>query len=259
MAILQAQVYSNALKRTVPLSVALPADGYGELPPLRPLPVLYLLHGVNGSQLDWLTSTRVARYASAKGLCVVMPSGENSFYVDNAATGVRWGAFIGEELPMLCRRMFPLSDRREQTYLGGLSMGGYGALVNGLTHPDTFGAIMGFSCALLTDMLRDAPAGALIAAYPASYYAAMLGPTDALAGGRGDCDALVRRLVAERSAAACPRMLLRCGLSDMLLPANRRYHELLTSLGVAHDFETEPGDHEWEFWDRSIKRALEWL
>ena len=70
-----------------------------------------------------------------------MPSGENKFYVDNPVSNEMYGTFIGKELVDFTRRSFPLSRNREDTYIGGLSMGGFGSIVNGLQNPETFGAV----------------------------------------------------------------------------------------------------------------------
>lgn len=83
-----------------------------------------------------------------ENLAVVMPAGENAFYVDQPSIGAMHGQFIGEELVEITRKMFPLSRKREDTFIGGLSMGGFGALRNGLKYHDTFGAVICLSGAL---------------------------------------------------------------------------------------------------------------
>ena len=75
----------------------------------------------------WYTHSR---FANERGLCVVMPSGENMFYVDQEHTHNHYSQFIGEELVEMTRAMFPLSHKKEDTFIAGLSMGGYGAIVN---------------------------------------------------------------------------------------------------------------------------------
>ena len=255
MAILQIQLHSDCLQRNVPITAVLPVEG-GDGQPLR---TLFLLHGISGSQQDWLANTRVSRYATARRVAVIMPDGANHFYVDTPATDERYGEYIGRELPALCRRLFRLSDRREDTCLGGLSMGGYGALRNALTYPDTFGAVLAFSSALLTRMLQAAAPDAQFAGHSMAFYEALFGPRDQMAGGPNDVEALARRLAATRGVNAFPRLLLRCGESDGLLGENQAYHAFLKELGVRHDFEVEPGNHEWDFWDCSLLRGLEWL
>lgn len=136
MAIIKLNYLSKALLRTVDVTVVLPTDTldmdtmtYNQKKEYK---TLYLLHGIFGDQNDWLYGTRIQRFASERGLCVVMPSGENMFYVDQENTHNLYSQFIGEELVEMTRAMFPLSHRKEDTFIAGLSMGGYGAIVNGL-------------------------------------------------------------------------------------------------------------------------------
>ena len=135
MALIQFTYVSNVLLRSVPVQVILPADKLspeGEYLPLKKYKTLYLLNGLWGSHVDWVSGTRIQRWAEERDLAVVMPAGENSFYVDRPGFHTEYGKWIGEELVEITRRMFPLSHKREDTFIGGLSMGGFGALRNGL-------------------------------------------------------------------------------------------------------------------------------
>lgn len=78
-----------------------------------------------------------------------MPSGENRFYLDDEKSGELYGEFIGKELVEFTRKLFPLSDKREDTFIAGLSMGGYGAIRNGLKYAENFGCVIGLSAALV--------------------------------------------------------------------------------------------------------------
>ena len=149
MALMTLSFYAPSLRRTVPLTVMLPTDkqlpgqpGYQNAAPYK---TLYLLHGVFGSNYDWLSGTRVRRLAQDANLCVVMPSGDNKFYCDSPISGDMYGQFISEDLVKFVEATFPVSRRREDRFIGGLSMGGFGAIVNGLRHPETFGAICAMS------------------------------------------------------------------------------------------------------------------
>lgn len=153
MALLQVNYLSKALFRTVPLYVILPSDkidyrtfdyANGKTKKYK---TLYLLHGLLGDCSDWVNGTRIRRWAEEKNLAVVMPSGDNAFYIDYPKTKNNYSDFIGRELVEVTRNMFPLSDKREDTYIAGLSMGGYGALRNGIVYSDTFSHVAGFSSA----------------------------------------------------------------------------------------------------------------
>ena len=152
MAILQVNYVSDALFRMVTLNVILPIDKVDPqgayINKGKKFKTLYLLHGLLGNYTDWVHGTRVQRWAQEHDLAVVMPSADNSFYVNTAAPRNDYGKFIGEELVNVTRMMFPLSDKKEDTFIAGLSMGGYGAMRNGLKYSDTFSHIASFSGAL---------------------------------------------------------------------------------------------------------------
>ena len=141
MALLHVSFFSKTLMRTIPLSVYLPnnaVDFNNQYLSEGPYKALILLHGVMGSEQDWVNQTRILRYAKEKNLALIMPSGENHFYVDQPWNYTNYGEFIGVELPEISRRMFPISRNREDLGIAGLSMGGYGALRNGIKYQDTF-------------------------------------------------------------------------------------------------------------------------
>ena len=141
MALIQVNFMSKALLRTVTVNVILPVDKFSMADQAeredKPYKTLYLLHGIFGNYTDWVTGTDIVRLAQARDLAVVMPSGENGFYLDQPDQGRNYAAFIGEELVNITRKMFPLSRKREDTFIGGLSMGGYGA-IRTMTHSAAF-------------------------------------------------------------------------------------------------------------------------
>ncbi|MDE6202867.1 MAG: acetylesterase, partial [Lachnospiraceae bacterium] len=160
MAIIHVKFFSNSLMRTVPFTAVLPNDGtfskYGEPDFITgKMKTLYLLHGYTGDETDYLANTRVRELGRKYGIAVIMPNGDNSFYVDNPAEKRYFGKYIGEELVAYTRRLFCLSENRKDTYIGGLSMGGYGAMRNGLKYAHTFSKIFAFSGAYLPVRIAD--------------------------------------------------------------------------------------------------------
>ncbi len=117
---------------------------------------MYLLHGGYGNHTDYVSGTRIRRWAEEKNLAVIMPSGDNQFYIDKEDTEEYYGEYVGKEHVEFTRKMFPLSEKKEDTFIAGLSMGGYGALINGLKYADTFGYIGTFSAGLvLKDIIEE--------------------------------------------------------------------------------------------------------
>lgn len=261
MALIQMTLFSRSLMRTVPVTVVLPADKVPDLsaplPPEKKFPTLYLLHGILGSTLDWVSGTRLERYATDRDLCVVMPSGDNAFYLDRPGASQNYGQFVGQELVELTRRMFPLSRERKDTFIGGLSMGGYGALRNGLKYHDTFGAIVALSSAVdMTGIVhRTNDADSFM--HRRSYAEACFGDLDKVLESDKNPAWLVDKLAEEK--ADFPQIYMACGDKDDLLPANQKFADQLTARNIPHTFVIGPGAHEWDFWDTYIRKAMDWL
>ena len=252
MALIQVNYVSNALKRTVPMQVILPVDKLtpdGKLPAPKKFKTLYLLHGYLGNYTDWVSGTRIQRWAEERDLAVVMPSGDNAFYLDYPATDNCYGQFVGRELVEITRRMFPLSDKREDTFIGGLSMGGFGAMRNGLKYHDTFGAIISFSGAFhfLEKMSLQCP----------EYFTSVFG--DLQQAVASDKNPWVLAKVLAKQGEQLPRIYIACGTEDRLLPQSRDFRDLLVANGFDVTYAEGPGDHNWDFWDTYIKKALDWL
>ncbi|MHA7966501.1 alpha/beta hydrolase [Paenibacillus sp. CAU 1782] len=260
MSLAQIGFYSACLKREVVFNALLPLDR-PDIPGLkpkdgRPLKTLYLLHGYSGSHTDWLHFSRIRELADKHGIAVIMPAGENRFYLDNEDTEERMGEYIGKELVDFTREMFPLSKEREDTFIGGLSMGGYGAIRNGLKYGERFGAILGLSSALvpyeIAGIKPDFHNG--IAGY--GYFRSVFGDLDQVMGSDRDPEELVRGLRA--SGSEIPRIYMACGTEDFLLEYNRRFHQFLTNEGVSHTYIETPGAHTWDFWNEHIPGAINW-
>lgn len=261
MALIQVNFMSGSLMRTVTVNVILPAD---KLPfpgmPVkeeRPFKTLYLLHGVFGNYTDWVSNTCIQRWAEEKDLAVVMPSADNMFYVDQPGVNNYYGEFIGKELVEITRRMFPLSRRREDTFIAGLSMGGYGAIRNGLKYHDTFGCIAGLSSALITKGIDGRKDDTPFFLEGRAYAEGIFGNLSRVKGSDKDPEWLAKEL--KDQGSEIPKIFMACGTEDSLLAANRAYKSYLDELGVKVTYEEGPGAHEWDFWNLYIKKVIDWL
>ena len=261
MAFIQMNVLSECLMRTVNVNVILPADKltFPGMPKVdaRPYKTLYLLHGIFGSQVDWINGTNIQRWAEEKDLCVVMPAGENMFYVDQEASHAFYGEFVGRELVELTRKMFPLSDRREDTFIAGLSMGGYGALRNGIKYNDTFGWIGGLSVANIVDGIEEWTDDTPIFLEKRSFAESFFGDLTTIA----ESDKNIKWLAKKRSeeGGPLPKIFIACGTEDSLLERNRSLRDCLKACGFELTYTEAPGAHEWDFWNTHIKEFVDLL
>lgn len=260
MAIIEVNFISKCLMRTVTFNAIIPVDKFGpqaENAEQKPLKTLYLLHGIFGNYTDWVNGTRIQAWAEANDLAVIMPSGENRFYLDDEKSGELYGEFIGKELVEFTRKLFPISDKREDTFIAGLSMGGYGAIRNGLKYAENFGCVIGLSAALVHDTWKDADNSAPIFTFRRNYYEAIFGEYDKVKGSDKDPKALLLKLKEE--GRPVPKMYLCCGTEDGLVTANRDFRDFLNENGVDLTYVEGPGKHDWVFWDTYIKKVLDWL
>jgi putative tributyrin esterase len=246
MAFIQCDFFSNVLGLSVSMNVILPQ-------PIREsYPVLYVLHGLSDDHTIWMRRTAIERYADTYGLAVVMPTVGRSFYT-NMAIGYRYGDYIGEEVPKVAEGLFPIARKREERFVAGLSMGGYGAFKLAMERPERFAAAASLSGALdlAYESYKDAPAEWLAERNN------IFGDITAMAGGPHDLRYLAERMV--DSGGPQPRLYQCCGTEDGLYEQNRRFLAFARGLKLDLTYEEGPGGHEWGYWDRMIQRVLEWL
>ncbi len=266
MAIATLNFFSRSLNRTVTVNAVIPSDKYimGMKTKLQkgPFRTLYLLHGLLGNYTDWITSSQVQRVANKHNLAVVMPSGDNKFYCDSSVTGDMYGEFVSRELVEFSRNTFNLSRDYEDTYIGGLSMGGYGAIINGLRASDTFSRIAAFSSALIKDRILSSTDKHGLDFFTRTQYMAMFGleKIEDFAGSDCDYDYLAEKVANESTRGGRrPKFYISCGTEDHLYDVNFKFKEKLISLGYDVTWVAEIGGHSWDFWNRHIELSMEWL
>lgn len=223
----------------------------------EPMRTLYMLHGYSGDCNDYLLFTTLFDLCRTYNLAVIFPSGENSFYLDDEDKGEMFGEYIGKELVDFTRSLFHLSDRREDTYIGGLSMGGYGAMINGLCFSDTFSKIISFSGAFIELNLADAGTYVTDEVSDEKYQKRVFGDPKELRNSTKDPRCCMERLLAE--GKEIPGIYQCCGSEDFLIEPNRRLHAFMEEKRIPHLYREGNGNHEWEYWLKHLEPALEWL
>jgi S-formylglutathione hydrolase FrmB len=256
MALLRCDFFSDVLEVGTSMTVLLPQASEEQVgvtgarpDPEAEFPVLYLLHGLSDDSTAWLRYSNIDRYSAERGIAVVMPEVQRSFYADEVHGGSYW-TFLTEELPAVVGSFFRVSPRREDTFVAGLSMGGYGAMKWALRRPERFAAAATLS-------------GALDAAYMQEFDLRphMRGLTARVFAGRTvkDSDEDLLHLLATADRDRLPRLMLRCGTEDHLVAQNERFVAACAAAGIPLDSAFGPGAHEWAYWDVQIQAVLEWL
>jgi len=246
MALIRCNHYSKALRLAMHLHAILPEDA----PRGRKLPVLWLLHGMSDDDSIWQRRTSLERFVAKYELAVIMPNVHRSFYC-NMRHGLAYWDYVAKELPELVGRLFPLSQRREETFVAGLSMGGYGALKLALNQPRRFAAAAALSPVIdLEARMRD----------EGSPVKRDLDLTFGEEQQRVPLAAHVLRL-AERVAkrGPRPRLYLACGTEDHLYAHGVRFRDHARALGLDLTYDDGPGGHTWDYWDYQLPKVLAWL
>ena len=137
-------------------------------------------------------------------------------------------------------------------------MGGFGSIVNGLRHPETFGCITALSSALIKDKILQSVNEPGHDFFTRRQYETMFGvdKIEDYVGSVNDYDALADGL---KDAAVKPKIYMACGTEDSLFDANVAFKKRLLADGFDLTWEEGPGVHDWAFWDAYIEKAIKWL
>ncbi len=249
MAAISCDFFSETLEVGVSISVVPPQPtsaqiGVSAAGAAGPPPVLYLLHGLSDDHTAWTRYTSIERYAAAAGLAVVMPAVVRSFYADERH-GHRYWSYVAEELPAVVGSFFRVSGRPEDTFVAGLSMGGYGAMRLALTHPERYAAAASLSGALDLAAIAGQPERRELVA---RVFDGAPAPEEDLFA-----------LLGERAGSPLPPLHVSCGTGDALLPANERFAAAARDAGAAVTTDFRPGEHEWGLWDAVVQEVIAWL
>ena len=263
MALIHVDFFSRVLGKETHATVMLPSFSntyYMTTPqealfdPGRRFKTLTLLHGFSQNETSWQRFSSAERYAERYGLAIVCPDGNNGHYTD-WAVGPQNLTFLQEEFLPALRTIFPLSPRQEDNFVGGLSMGGYGAFKWAFTYPDTFSHVINFS-------------GGVDIRPRIEFYKFHLdprqmeqvfGPLDQVPDGPHDVFRLIRDV--KKSGHPLPRIFSCSGTEDKAGFMNHtNLLKVLEEVQADVTVYTAPGHHDFWFWDEALKKVIsEWL
>lgn len=224
-------------------------------------PVLYLLHGLGGSERDWpraggagQTADRMIGSGAIRPMIIVMPDGEDSWYINSSAYGGP-GAFETAVIDDLVRHV-EASYRAEPSpafrAIAGLSMGGFGAMRIALKYPDRFAAAVSFSGAIVED---DGPGSPVSETQIKLFRGAFGTPFRPDAFNRENVFTYIQAYAA---SSAKTRLLLTVGDDDYFGLYDGAYltFRRLRDAGVPVDLRITDGNHSWDLWRRELERGL---
>lgn len=259
MAHFQITCYSNALHRRMTFQAWIPNDRRTDIPggdaPRPPMKTLFALHGYTGMSENWVPEEMMDKY----NIAVVSASAENSFYLDAEASGHQFETMVAVELVDYVRKTFGLAMRPEETYIAGISMGGYGAVHLGLKYPDRFGKIGMLSAALLVHGLdgwtADEPDRGMLGNY--AFFRETFGDLTTVAVRDTNPEVQIRSLKAAKQQI--PPIFQCVGTEDFLLEPNRTFHNFLLAENVPHAYFESKGGHDNVFWQEYVVKMVDWM
>ena len=230
---------SGALGRPQQYACLMPASAG---PAEQRFPLVVLLHGLAGAWTDWPRFTRIARYLAGKNIVVVCPDGGSGWYPNGVGGGGRYEDDILQDLLPAIEKALPVLPYPHRA-VGGLSMGGYGAVKIALKHPRLFHVAFSHS-------------GALDVARRPDVHPVFGDPVGDAAFRRAEDPAWLAEQALCAPPVDRPLLFLDCGLDDPLIDANRSFSSHLDYIGYGHTYRELPGHHTWPYWDRAFRTQL---
>lgn len=252
MAFITLNYKSMALMRSVAVTVFLPTDMMltDAKPPFK---TLYFLPGYSADSMELCSYLNFRAQSELKGIAVVIPNGDNSFYLDHPGRNSNYSTFVGKELVEVTRQLLPLSDKREDTYIGGISMGGYGALRNGKLYKDTFSKIVAMSPGIefKSIMFQEPSVG-----FSKELFANLFGGEEEYLKG----DANLERIYECAGEEIAQELFLCCGRQDILVyEQNKEFADKLKKWGVPHIYREVEGNHDLDTWEKLMDPVFSFL
>lgn len=262
MATISMDFFSVSLCQLTGVKIVLPNDLQPEMyegnPHFqRPAKMLILLHGFSGTNTDWLLHSGICKLAEKYNLAVICPCGYNSFYLDGPQTGRKFGTFIGKELVEYVSRTFGLSSKREDVFIGGFSMGGFGAIHTALACPDQFSKVLSFSSALIQHNVEKMTPGFEDSHANYDYYRLVFGEPEKLSTSPNNPDYLVTQL--KKQGKPLPEIFMCIGTEDFLYGENQLFRQFLTEQNAPFQYHEAPGAHDFNTVGVFLEQALKFL
>ncbi len=244
MALCSINFFGSSIGFATSMNVILPDTGPG------PFPVFYLLHGLSDDHSIWLRRTSIERYVAGVPIIIVMPTTHRGFYTNGQSPATyRYEDHIINDVVGFVDRTFPTLKTRAGRVIGGLSMGGYGAVKLALKHPDLFCSATSHSGAMYGPLFKPM-SGKKPDQSMEPEFATIFGKR--YLGGPDDPIALAKKCPKNKR----PALRIDCGTEDFLIEHNRSFHAQLTKQKFPHEYHEAPGNHNWAYWDTHIQHAL---
>jgi enterochelin esterase-like enzyme len=256
-------IKSAILKQGMKYNVYLP-NGYQKSQ--KRYPVLYLLHGYSGNETDWVKigkadsmANKLMETKAIPEMIIVMPDGRNDYYLNTFDGRFKYEDYFIKELVPFVDSTFRTKTERASRALAGLSMGGYGAALYGLKHPEMFSVGVGLSSAIRTDE-------AMIALSDSLFDSRFEGKLGLKLRGQGKVNDYYQKNSVLKLMEMMPESTLKatrwyfdCGDDDYLIEGSCALHVLMNKRRIAHEFRVRDGAHDWTYWRTALPDVLKFV
>jgi S-formylglutathione hydrolase FrmB len=248
MALIRLDHVPESIRVNLPLYLIIPDPKKVKEMPIRDRKVLYLLHGLSDDGSAWQRFSSIETFAYAQGLVVVMPSFGRSFYVDQP-NGQKYFSYLVDELPQYLSDVFNITPNRENTFIAGNSMGGYGTFKAAFLHPEKYRAAFSLSGVLSLAILDNH------SDKRQPEFEHLFGDLSKLPGSQHDPAVWIKQAIEKKMDL--PKLFIACGKQDDLYPLSVMFHSACQAAGFDVQYQEEDAQHDWIYWDKMIKWFIE--
>lgn len=254
--ILRGNIFSKTLEMETGITIVTPNEFQTD----RPYQIVYLLHGLCGRNGDWVDYTMLPVYANDYNVIFIMPEVARSFYTD-MKYGLKYFSYVTDELPVICKSVFRISSKREDTAVIGASMGGYGALKCALSKPEQYGYCGAFSsaCLFLKEFLESQKIPGKTEEFKAVYGERLFTDFQAAFGEPMEWNPqndILELAKAVNELQIKPKIYCACGTEDYMREDNVRFNHEMKKFDFDFTYEEWSGKHNWYFFNEALKKAL---
>ncbi|RAO98473.1 hypothetical protein PW5551_09665 [Petrotoga sp. 9PW.55.5.1] len=256
--------YSEKIRGNMRYSIYLPSNYNNES---RKYPVIYLLHGHDGNEISWKrkglidqTFDSMIEQGEMPPMVAVMPDAKNSWYV-NSPSGIMYESALVEDLTEYIQKNYKVYSNRENRFIAGISMGGYGALKLAFKYPDKFLAAASLSGAILKDVPPEKETdldGNEIKVREKFYHDAYGEPFDPVFWEKENVFNYIQNL---KDCGLELPVYISCGNEDyfyLYQGAVELYHQLRKNK-IPTELYIKNGNHDWLLWSQEIKEVLKFI
>ena len=255
-------ISSNFLNQDEKYSVYLP-ENYNNNNNNGDYPILYLLHGYGGDENSWIKRAKInlildslIREAALPEVIVIFPNARNSYYINDYKNQYPFEDYFISEFVFFIDSAYTTSKNKLKRAIAGLSMGGFGATILPLKHPDLFGTSINLSGAVRTPEQFKALSPIKYHTYFAPLYGDSLKGYDRITAHWKENSPYYLVDSSNTEKLRTINWYIDCGMQDFLFPANNSLHDLCTEQNILHEYHTQPGNHSWKYWRKGIIQAL---